>query len=487
MPESAQANPVEIDELLARLRQVEHEWEQADLPAAEPLQTTRSWLPENLRKDQQNQEGLWHAHWTAQAAYTEALEPLLLSDTKGFITLAYQRFLGREPDASGIQHLTAQLTRHIPRAEVLAELALSEESLRLQPHGWLRWRWFGRLLRLVLHAPLVGSWARARLQWLARGVLRRTERWLTRRAQSGHWSLFLLLGEMQEARLLCLQQQLTQQLGVLRDMGLHLHDLGLSIQDLGVALHYLETKKETQEREIEQYMAAFEQHFRGSEEDLRVQLARDYVPFLHAARERSGGEGPCLDLGCGRGTWLALLRDEQFIAKGVDTNAEPVALARAQGLDAAEGDALGWLQTQPANSALAVTAFHLVEHLPFALRLALTKEIKRVLRPGGVLIYETPNPENIWVGAHTFYHDPTHATPITPASLSFMTKYCGFVVDIYRLHPGPLEEAVAGEDALSQRLNQLTCSAQDYAIVAYKPVDVDANIKDVEDTAASTS
>jgi len=453
MPDSAQANPVEMDELLLRLRQVGANWEQADdVPAAEPLQTRHGWLPEDAAGDAnllQTQQ--------AQFGYTEALAPLLLLDAKGFITLAYQRFLGREPDLSGIQYTTTRLERYTPRAEVLAELALSEESLRLQPHGWRRWRWFGRLLRLALHAPLVGKWGRARLQWLVRGVLRRTERWLTRRAQASVWGVVLTQGSRQAQIQPRLQRQITQMRGALKDMGLY--------------LQYLESKGEQQEREIEQYLTAFEQHFRGPEEDLRAQLAHDHVPFLHAARERTGGyNGPCLDLGCGRGTWLALLRDEGFTGKGIDSNIDPVTHARAQGLDVVAGDAFAWLQTQPANSALAITAFHLVEHLPFIQRLALTREIKRVLHPGGVLIYETPNPENIWVGAHTFYHDPTHSTPITPAALSFLTKYCGFVTDVYGLHPGPLEEQIAGDDALTARVNRLTCGPQDYAVVAYKPV-----------------
>jgi len=452
MPNSDHAAPVDMEELLVRLRQIGAENTHFEGAVTVP---TRFWSESD---ETEGGIGVFQSRWLAQALHTEAWQPLLLLDARQFVTLAYRRFLGREPDASGMEHVTTQLTRHTPRAEIVAELALSEEALRLQPYRWRRWRWFGRLLRLVLHAPLVGRWGCAQLQWLARGVLRRSERWLTRHAQASDWAMSWAQARAEDVEWRRLQDQLTQQ--------------RTAVEDIGLYLQYVESKDEQQHNhDIKHYMMAFEEHFRGSEADLRAQLLHDYVPFLHAARERSGGEGPCLDLGCGRGTWLALLQAEGFIGRGIDSNASPVAHARAQGLDATVGDAFAWLQTQSANSALAVTAFHLVEHLPFALRLALTKEIVRVLRPGGVLIYETPNPENIWVGAHTFYHDPTHFTPVTPASLSFLTKYCGLTTDFYRLHPGPQEELLPGDDAVATRINQLTCSAQDYAIVAWKPVD----------------
>ena len=93
-----------------------------------------------------------------------------------------------------------------------------------------------------------------------------------------------------------------------------------------------------------------------------------------------------------------------------------------------------------------------------------------MLRPGGVLIYETPNPENVWVGTHTFYHDPTHTQPLTPDSLAFLAEYCGLQpAPVLRLHPYPAGSEVPGDDALTARVNGMTCGAQDFAVVAYKP------------------
>lgn len=441
MPASVPTASLDIDELLTRLRAVAAEHAEDDLSPAAPAQP---WLgARNSMCAGSKEVSTLQAQWLVQAARTHQLEPLWLLDADSFVVLAYLRFLGRQPDPQGRAHHLAQLARHVPRTEVLAELALSAEALQLDPHGWWRWRLFGRLLRMVLHAPV----ARGRIQWLVRGVLRRSERWLARRAQCGAWAFSWGMARVQDAALTQLQR------ATLADVDLRLRKLNLGSVDAAA---------------VDRFFVAFEQRFRGSDAALRVQLAQDYLPLLHEVRLQAG-DGPCLDLGCGRGTWLGLLRDEGFAAQGVDLNAGAVALAKAHGLDAHSGDALAWLRAQPARSALAITAFHLMEHVSFDIRLALTREAARVLKPGGVLIYETPNPENVWVGTHTFYHDPTHTQPLTPDSLAFLVEYCGLEpAPVLRLHPYPTGAQVPGDDALTLRVNGMTCGAQDFAVVAYR-------------------
>lgn len=218
------------------------------------------------------------------------------------------------------------------------------------------------------------------------------------------------------------------------------------------------------------FLAALEVGFRGPVEALRAQLERDYLHHLQALRTELGGSDLCLDLGCGRGVWLELLQTHGFAARGIDLNRVAVAEAQALGLPVEHGDALAWLRAQPEGSVLAVTAFHLMEHLPFGLRLALVTECARVLRPGGLLIMETPNPENIWVATHTFHHDPTHSQPLTPDSLEFLVNYCGLqTVAVPRLHPYPPEANLPGDDAVTLRLNHMTCGGQDFAVLAQKP------------------
>lgn len=119
-----------------------------------------------------------------------------------------------------------------------------------------------------------------------------------------------------------------------------------------------------------------------------------------------------------------------------------------------------------------ISAFHIVEHLPFEVLMQLIAQMYRVLRPEGMIILETPNPENILVGSCSFYTDPTHRNPIPPSSLEFLVKYHNFSsTTIHRLHPlfpSPLrEEKLSREIAL---LEESVCKAQDYSVIGYKHV-----------------
>jgi O-antigen chain-terminating methyltransferase len=96
----------------------------------------------------------------------------------------------------------------------------------------------------------------------------------------------------------------------------------------------------------------------------------------------------------------------------------------------------------------------------------LVAEAWRVLKPHGVLLLETPNPENPLVGSHTFYHDPTHRNPLTPTAMQFLLQYHGFEqVNVLRLHPYPESARLPGEDLLTERMNGLLCGPQDFAVV----------------------
>ena len=466
-------HPVDLDTLLARLRAAAAE--HSDAVLATPVRA-RPWtlpgapgaVPPALP-------------W-GLVARASGLAPYLLVDDAAFATLAYQRLLGRAPDDGGAAHFAERLRQHMPRTELLAGLALSPEARKLHPQG----NTVQRVLALVLLGGL--RVARGlRSDWLVRGVLRRTERWLTRRAQRSPLGLAWYLGNRHDAAVHALQGQvaaLQVQLQTQSECADDWHDAqqhinhttqaamaqqALGLEQQALALEQVGARA-VGSAAVDDFLAALEVSFRGPVDDLQAQLAQDYLPQLQALRTQLG-DGPCLDLGCGRGVWLALLQTHGFAARGIDLNAAAVAQAQAQGLAAELGDALAWLRAQPEGSALAITAFHLMEHLPFALRLALVTECARVLRPGGLLILETPNPENIWVATHTFHHDPTHSQPLTPDSLAFLANYCGLqTLAVPRLHPYPTEAGLPGDDPTTQRLNHMTCGGQDFAVLAHKPL-----------------
>jgi len=216
------------------------------------------------------------------------------------------------------------------------------------------------------------------------------------------------------------------------------------------------------------FYLAFEDAFRGSEASVRERLA----PCLTwLVEENIGGEGrPVLDLGSGRGEWLGLLREEGLNARGVDASGAMVGYVRGKGLDVTRGNAVDILAACDSCSLGAVTAFHLVEHLPFNQVVALLEHAFRVLAPGGLVILETPNPENLQVGAHSFWMDPTHRRPLPPGLLAFLAEHHGFSsVRIVPCHPVPDDERPEAQTAFERAVAPRLFGPQDYRLVARKP------------------
>lgn len=213
---------------------------------------------------------------------------------------------------------------------------------------------------------------------------------------------------------------------------------------------------------------ALENSLRGDTADIEARLAA-YLPCLDAAQAGQPGR-PVLDLGCGRGEWLQLLGKRGLLARGVDTNPAMLEQAHRQGLDVAATDLVAALRDTDPSSIGAVTAFQVVEHLDRDTMLELFQQAWRVLCPGGVLLLETPNPENLQVGAYSFWLDPTHVRPLPPPLLAHTAAHFGFV-DIAIMRSNPWDEALRLDTggAGARHLEKLLFSAQDYALIARKP------------------
>ncbi len=208
---------------------------------------------------------------------------------------------------------------------------------------------------------------------------------------------------------------------------------------------------------------AFEQKFRGSRESIKSRC-EVYLPFIKPLREYFP-QAKAVDLGCGRGEWLELLQEHGFDAQGVDINDAMLAGCRERGLEAHAGDALDFLGKLPDASQLVVSGLHIAEHIPFSELQELVSQAWRVLVAGGILILETPNPENLVVGSSSFYLDPTHQRPIPPELLAFMTEYAGF----RRTKILRLQESRALANSLEPKLlDVLTGVSPDYAVIAQK-------------------
>ncbi len=212
------------------------------------------------------------------------------------------------------------------------------------------------------------------------------------------------------------------------------------------------------------FYRAFEDHYRGSRELIKYRLEA-YLPFVEPLLAHYP-EARALDLGCGRGEWLELLASAGFIVRGVDLDEGMLSASRELGLDVQKSDVLEALKTVNDSSLTVVSAFHLVEHIEFDRLRELVAEALRVLVPGGLLIMETPNPENIVVAGCSFYLDPTHNRPIPPTLLSFVAEHAGFPrVKVVRLQ----ESATLRDPGCPiDLLGVLDGVSPDYAVVAQK-------------------
>ncbi|HLE43050.1 MAG TPA: class I SAM-dependent methyltransferase, partial [Methylomirabilota bacterium] len=223
---------------------------------------------------------------------------------------------------------------------------------------------------------------------------------------------------------------------------------------------------------------AFEDRHRGTREEIR-RRQRGYLDLFPA--------GPVLDVGCGRGEFLELCREAKLEARGIDMDGAMVATCREAGLDVEQAEALAYLAGLPDGSLGGVFCSQVIEHLPAEGFVALVQLAHAKLRPGAVLLCETPNPACLTVFSGAFYVDLTHVKPIHPQAAVFVFEAVGFHhVEVRYVNPYPPEIKLQPlepfwymrryEEAFLQpindnlaRLNDVLWGAQDYAVIGRKP------------------
>lgn len=212
------------------------------------------------------------------------------------------------------------------------------------------------------------------------------------------------------------------------------------------------------------FYKAFEDKHRGSRELIKSRL-QHYLPFINPLK-KCYKTSQTIDLGCGRGEWLELLVDNGgFDAHGVDLDSGMLQVCETYKLQYKQQDALTCLKNLDNESQTIVSGFHLAEHIAFEDLQELIQQALRVLKPAGLLILETPNPENIAVGTADFYMDPTHNQPIPPYLLSFIPEFYGFNrTKIVRLQE---DKDLIKNDRITL-LEVLKGVSPDYAIIAQK-------------------
>ena len=234
---------------------------------------------------------------------------------------------------------------------------------------------------------------------------------------------------------------------------------------------------ETPSRDGGYKYVGFEERFRGSQDDIR-QRQLDYVSLF-------AGASDVLDVGCGRGEFLALLREHGVTARGIDVNQTMVDVCTDKGLTAIAGDAIEYLRAQPDQSLGGLIAVQVVEHFEPAYINAFVEMAFTKLRPGAPIVLETINPACWYAFFSSYIRDYTHKQPVHPETLSFLMGAAGFPrVELRYLSPvadsekltrlttapeTPLSDTVEALNRNVDRLNTLLFSFQDYAAVGRRP------------------
>ncbi len=214
----------------------------------------------------------------------------------------------------------------------------------------------------------------------------------------------------------------------------------------------------------------FENRFRGAESEIRGQQER------FADRFRPGGR--VLDLGCGRGEFLEILKSRGLLGAGVDGNGQMVDMCREKGLDVRKADILDALAAEPDASLDGIFSSQVIEHLPPAYLKRMIEIAHAKLAPGGVLLLETVNPTSVFALVQIYFLDMTHRQPVHPQALKFLLESSGFedvAIEETAQFGNERLETVPGADAVAtvinrnvDRLNALLFAAPNYAALGRK-------------------
>jgi SAM-dependent methyltransferase len=500
---------IDVERLMAEIRETVAEHEAAGrrslVGASVELREIISTIPEPVAEAAELSTLKLQPDFVESADHHYHINDLLQYHDHTFVWNAYRAILKREPDEAGLREFLNLLrSGRYNKIDVLASLRFSPEGMvkDVRIDGLTRRPLFRRLYRLpvlgYLLEMIVGiarlpkmihshrqfeTHAMAQQELLATHInqLKRTSFQVSdsfprevaklsteqrRIAELQHRHLVGVWREQREIieRLERLKEEMDARLISLRET------ISASSPEASGQALSLQAAVAENRAVLDELLASFADEFRGASAEIKEGF-RVYLPMLKEA----GIEADILDIGCGRGEWLELLAEEGFAGRGVESNRVLVERGRSRGLEIIEEDALRYLRALPDGSLNAVTGFHVIEHLRFKTLIELLDEIARTLRPNGLVIFETPNPKNLVVGACNFYSDPTHLKPLFPETVRFILSHRGFAeVRIEYVNPVG-ESPFKDESETSRALDSWFYSPRDFAVIGKRQLTADAH------------
>lgn len=451
-----------------------------------------------------------------------------------FVRIAYTVILKREPDEGGFEHYLSMLRRgEVSRIEILGKLRYSAEGrkhavkitglwhraiiqtafripilgyffallsfLCLLPSHLRKWRHFEAIFhqRLQEHRVQFNELAR-RMEDSINGVIDEASRVRAEisdirqqtQSKSDNSELVALKSQLiDELSHKADADRVTNELSEMREQVIdHQHNiidlqrrLDILLEEARRRLSKLgrqslsETMAVEDDRLFDALYVSLEDHFRGNRKDIKKRL-QILLPVVLDAQAGTAAS-PILDIGCGRGEWLEVLTENDLIAKGIDTNRVMIDRCREFqeiSLDATEADAVEYLRSLRPDSLGAVTGINFIEHIPFRNLVTILDEVLRVLKPGGVMVFASSDPQNTVYGVWDFI--PTQRNQLPPPMIQYLAEARGFIrVRIERqgenktaLHQTRKGYTTEGNSAIKLALGRDSIMELGYSVIAYK-------------------
>ncbi len=395
-----------------------------------------------------------------------SLEQLMSYDGELFIEAVYLALIGRNADESGKgTYLNAMAAGQWDKLDVIGILQDSAEGRKMHvkipgyEQAVMRKRRKARILGFPVLGRIFG------VCWSLLHINRNNAEINQMRIQISQ--LQTSKNDVYASQIMQLQQRINELTG-------QVNDLGSRIYHLDEELTWRRVQDEKHRHvEFNTSYKKYEDKMRGSREEIKERLrAYDGAMMKIDIRDRKGLVA--LDLGCGRGEWIELLQEEyDCFCIGVDSDASMLSACEERNLNTVCTDLLSYLKHAASESVDIISMFQVVEHMTYPVLQEVLTEINRVLRKGGMMILETPNPENLIVGTCNFYFDPTHISKIPPTLLEILVKDAGMDnTEILRLHPyNAIEMDMKEDEKEATGVKQMAAAFNhfaDYAVVAYK-------------------